>query len=506
MSTFSVPSRNAPKPHDYYCGLNQALLRAVPSDARVILDVGCGRGCLGAQLKQLDRSRRVIGVERESGPAAAASAHLDEVLQVDIERADLSLADHSVDCVIFGDILEHLYDPETVLRRTRRLLTQRGVILCSVPNIQHHTVITDLLKGEFQYSESGLLDWTHVRFFTYASFTKLLLNAGFLPEVLDRSVAGERSSAMKILRPALRRLRVPVTRAEYLLTAYQYIFRASLAYSPACCQPKEFTRGYDVGPLTFVVCVSDKRKLRTNFLSSPCIQGDSPHEVLTYHRCTSAADAMNRALASARNETVVWVHQDVFLPRGWIARFQSQLEAARSRFGQLGVIGVFGTNLVDGQRQHVGRVVDRDRLLDCGLNTPQRVVDTLDELLLAIPKSSNLRFDPALGFHLYGADVCLAAAERALAVVVVDAPCFHNSDSAGPLPADYYRSARELVTKRKAQLPIGTPCALLDRRWRNRSHYWGARTQMLLRRLKRRASELLSRVAHASADTTRSGF
>src|SRR5262249_21154414 len=124
------------KPAGYHGGCNQFLLRAVPPDARHILDVGCGEGQLGAALKQLDAGRTVWGVEINAEAAAQAARRLDEVFLLDAGRETPPLAEGSLDCLLFGDVLEHLVDPEEVLSRYGRLLSPRGVVLCSLPNVQ----------------------------------------------------------------------------------------------------------------------------------------------------------------------------------------------------------------------------------------------------------------------------------------------------------------------------------------------------------------------------------
>ena len=91
---------------------------------------------------------------------------------------------------------------------------------------------------------------------------------------------------------------------------------------------------------------------------------------------------------------------------------------------------------------------------------PARVA-TLDELLLIVPRDTPLRFDPELGFHLYGADLCLQAAERGLAVVAIEAPCDHNSRSVG-LQEAFFRSAEVFARKWRHRLPVATPCVVID--------------------------------------------
>jgi hypothetical protein len=108
------------------------------------------------------------------------------------------------------------------------------------------------------------------------------------------------------------------------------------------------------------------------------------------------------------------------------ALFLQQWNHARKMFGHLGAVGVYGVGRKGGAPVRGGHVVDRDRLLSEPLALPG-LVETLDEILLAVPRDTSLRFDPALGFHFYGADLCLAARKRGLPSVAVDALCFHHS-------------------------------------------------------------------------------
>src|SRR5271155_2139503 len=93
---------------------------------------------------------------------------------------------------------------------------------------------------------------------------------------------------------------------------------------------------------------------------------------------------------------------------------------------------------------------------------PPSQVATLDELVLVVRRDSGLRFDPALGFHLYGADICLQAREQGLAVVALGALCHHNSRSVG-LPKEFYGSAAVFARKWSHRLPVATPCVVIDR-------------------------------------------
>ncbi len=221
--------------------------------------------------------------------------------------------------------------------------------------------------------------------------------------------------------------------------------------------------------LSFVCCVSREDVLRSNLLASPCLGRGSSHEVILVKNCPSAAAGLNLGVERAAGDWVIGVHEDVFLPEGWDRRLVLQLRGAERRFGPVGVAGVYGVGPARELRvslaaERIGRVVDRGRLLCDGPGLPT-LAATLDELLLIVPRDSPLRFDPGLGFHLYGADICLRAAELGLPVVVIDGPCHHNSRSVG-LPEGFYQSAQVFARKWAHRLPVATPCVIIDRRGR----------------------------------------
>jgi Glycosyltransferase like family len=217
--------------------------------------------------------------------------------------------------------------------------------------------------------------------------------------------------------------------------------------------------------LTFVACVSDVELLRSNLLASPCLGHELAHEVILVRNCESAAEGLNLGIGRAAGGWVVGVHQDVFLPAGWDVQLSRQLQDAQRLFAPIGVAGVYGVGPAirrDGclGAERVGWVNDRGRELREASELPARVAP-LDELLLVVPKDTPLRFDPELGFHLYGADLCLQAAERGLAVVVIEAACEHNSRSIG-LSAEFFNSAEMFARKWQHRLPVATPCVIID--------------------------------------------
>jgi O-antigen biosynthesis protein len=165
----------------------------VPPRTQALLDVGCGSGRLGASLKALGIPR-VVGVELNPEAAEQARAVLDEVVVADVERDGLPFEDGSFDCIVYGDVLEHLTDPWMTLTTQRRLLSSDGVAIVSIPNVGYWRNVLNVLRGRWEYTESGMLDATHLRFFTWRSIEQLLDQAGYRVERVKTPIArGSRS-------------------------------------------------------------------------------------------------------------------------------------------------------------------------------------------------------------------------------------------------------------------------------------------------------------------------
>jgi methionine biosynthesis protein MetW len=151
----------------------------VPERARV-LDVGCGSGILGAALMQ-KKQCTVVGVDSDPKAVAIAKGRLNDARSVDLEHTgwsdQLSLA--WFDAIIFGDVLEHTKEPEAILREAKRLLAPNGHIIVSLPNVAYIMVRLRMMFGKFNYSDSGILDRTHLRFFTRKSARELIERAGY---------------------------------------------------------------------------------------------------------------------------------------------------------------------------------------------------------------------------------------------------------------------------------------------------------------------------------------
>ncbi|MDN5316594.1 MAG: hypothetical protein PWR08_718 [Thermoanaerobacterium sp.] len=151
--------------HSYYFFKRPEILNKIPLKARNILDVGCGAGALGLELKNR-KDVNVVGIELNSNIAAIAKNVLDDVIVGDIESLAFDYPEKYFDTIILADVLEHLRDPWSTLTKMKRYLKDDGIFIVSIPNINHISIILKLLGGNFEYEDAGLLDKTHLRFFT----------------------------------------------------------------------------------------------------------------------------------------------------------------------------------------------------------------------------------------------------------------------------------------------------------------------------------------------------
>ena len=174
---------------DYYVYPRQELVQLIQETTEMplrILDVGCGCGALMARVKGLYPKSEVWGIELVPEIAEIAS-HMGKILCGDVEKMELPWKKEYFDYVIMGDVLEHLMDPEIVLKRLQKYLKQGGGhIIVSMPNIKHYSVILPLLKWDrFSYEDAGILDRTHVKLYTGTEIRKLILRCGYEIETMS---------------------------------------------------------------------------------------------------------------------------------------------------------------------------------------------------------------------------------------------------------------------------------------------------------------------------------
>ena len=207
---------------------NNDLLERIPLSARVVLDVGCNTGALGAAYRRLNPRARLLGIDNDPLAAGQAARRLDQVAVVDVEHDPLPFAlDRPIDCIVYGDVLEHLRNPWPVLRRHAEVLSDDGTMLICVPNMQHWSFADRLLRGTWKYEPAGLLDETHLRWFSLETMREGLEAAGLVPHdvsprVFDAASAQEFAGTIA---PALTRLGVDPAAYAQRAAPLQYIWR-----------------------------------------------------------------------------------------------------------------------------------------------------------------------------------------------------------------------------------------------------------------------------------------
>jgi 2-polyprenyl-3-methyl-5-hydroxy-6-metoxy-1,4-benzoquinol methylase len=166
------------KSADYFEWTREEMLPFVPINCRRVLDVGCGGGGFGELLKRT-RKVEVWGIEAVKSAAQKAAGKLDHVIE-GLFSAEIALPPGMFDCVIFNDVLEHMLAPEEALRYARSLLSREGVVVASIPNIRSFPTFWQLLAhARWEYENAGVLDKTHLRFFTKSSLVNMFEREGY---------------------------------------------------------------------------------------------------------------------------------------------------------------------------------------------------------------------------------------------------------------------------------------------------------------------------------------
>ena len=161
----------------YYSGINHDLLGKIPATSSTVLEVGCGSGALGHAYKMINPSAHYLGIELMEEPAKLAEQKLDQVWCLDVEdkaiKFNLPEDVESIDVLVYGDVLEHLKDPHKILREHVKWLSQDGVVVACIPNVQYWKVIYNLMQGNWPKNNSGIFDKTHLQWFTRNSIAEL---------------------------------------------------------------------------------------------------------------------------------------------------------------------------------------------------------------------------------------------------------------------------------------------------------------------------------------------
>jgi len=209
---------------------NPELLRLIPQASMHLVEIGCSSGALAREFKKINPRCNYLGVDVVSTYAELAKRHCDKVVALDIEAADEGFfSDNAIrDCWIFGDTIEHLRNPWSVLERIRDVIPQKGCVVACIPNAQHWSVQARLCTGDFRYEDSGLLDRTHLRWFTRQTMIEMFDESGFtivegIPRIFEEPM---KETFLPVIREMAEAAGVDSDMAVNDALAVQYVIRA----------------------------------------------------------------------------------------------------------------------------------------------------------------------------------------------------------------------------------------------------------------------------------------
>lgn len=167
------------KPDSYFEGESQQIIKYVPENINIVLDVGCSSGGFGQLLKQ--KGLTVWGVEPNAKAASVAESKLDMVINSLFDDSILPVVGNTkFDCIFFNDVIEHFIDPLSALELCKKILSPGGCIISAIPNVlQYGNILTILKKQDWEYVDAGILDRTHFRFYSKKSIIRLFEEAGY---------------------------------------------------------------------------------------------------------------------------------------------------------------------------------------------------------------------------------------------------------------------------------------------------------------------------------------
>ncbi|MCK5662259.1 MAG: class I SAM-dependent methyltransferase [Thiotrichaceae bacterium] len=168
------------KPDVYFEGARKDFVEDMPDNPEAhILEIGCSNGNTGALALSMGKCGRYTCVEMNEAAAARAKEKVCEVLVGDIERLEFPWEEQSFDVLILSEVLEHLVDPWRLLQKLHKYLKPGALVFASSPNISHYKIILMLLKGRWDLTDVGVMDRTHLRWFTPDSFKKMFSSSGY---------------------------------------------------------------------------------------------------------------------------------------------------------------------------------------------------------------------------------------------------------------------------------------------------------------------------------------
>jgi SAM-dependent methyltransferase len=224
---------------DYYRGPRLELVARIDPTGKAILDVGCAAGAMGQALLAMG-AREVVGLDIMADAIKVARHHVTTAYRVDLNTLpELPFPEQYFDIAIFADVLEHLADPERIVRHLQRWIRPGGEVVCSIPNVRNESVLLPLLvSGAWEYTDAGILDRTHLRFFTLSSIQSFIHRLGLILQPNIQAITSAASSHLDSLASLVGALGGDPAQFRREAMVVQYLLNATIPSSVQASSPK----------------------------------------------------------------------------------------------------------------------------------------------------------------------------------------------------------------------------------------------------------------------------
>ena len=208
------------KGHNYYSNIRWDIIDLIPDGPHKVLEVGCGTGSTLVKLKEIHKAQEIYGFELNEEMVQEHIQDINKVIIGDIEQLDPPFLENFFDYIIFGDVLEHLVEPEKILKKYMTYLKTEGIIIASIPNIKNYSVLTRLIfQDRFEYKEAGILDRSHLRFFTKREIVNMFDRSGMHIVGMKSNLSYPMNNIDKMLNGSISNHKIP----GYSFFTVQYI-------------------------------------------------------------------------------------------------------------------------------------------------------------------------------------------------------------------------------------------------------------------------------------------
>lgn len=422
---------------NYYDGVNVNLLNTIKPGAKQVLELGCANGRLGEQYKASNPGTIWTGIEYQQDCIRNAIPRLDNVVWMDLNTPHSNqLTSGIYDTIVAGDVLEHLINPEQCLQFLHSISTPEAALHICVPNMTHFSVYEKLLMGDTTYDPHGLMDETHLRFMSYSSTYKMLINAGWLPHlngVLYSQPGNERDWKLyNGLCSIGESLGIPKQTVERNLSSFQLIISAIKS-------PSAKTKAGV--PISVIVPMNNPKQFDLNIIRSGGLH-EIGAQLIPIDAAPNASAALDRGKGYCNNRWILFCHQDVYVPAGSgyiLSEIISSIPEHEWNNTLIGFAGISGT-------EYAGLVIDRQHRYDY----PRSSAGTsLDEFAILLTADSLHKIDPDFGWHGWGTDMCIVAQKMGYKVHIERVPFFHNSLTVNGATS-VFNSSIEMLKKKHA--------------------------------------------------------